>query len=185
MAPLGSGTRVLSTEQLAVEVASGAPLPELPSPVLLGFGEVLHAEAEFVGWRFRAADVIYEQYRPMATGLLTFGLSAVAAAIGNRRAMREAEQLAAPQWRALGLMPALATNQRLLVFQEGAWQSVWYSAIRQLLPRPAEQRLELIFEADAPYLLVGEWVPYLTVVITTVLAGGLGVDAVAAMLQIA
>ncbi len=34
-------------------------------------------------------------------------------------------------------------------------------------------RLELIFEDDPPYLLAGEWVPYLTVIITAVLADAL------------
>lgn len=82
-------------------------------------------------------------------------------------------------------MPLLATNQRLLAFHEGAWASVWYSAIRQIVPSLHDFRLELIFEDDPPYLLAGEWVPYLTVVIAAVLASHYGVDAVASILQTA
>lgn len=69
-----------------------------------------------------------------------------------------------------------------LRFHDGVWGSVWYSAIRQLIPHPAEGRLELLFEDDPPYLLVGEWVPYLTVVVTAVLAQVHGVDTVMTML---
>lgn len=185
MAPIPSRPRASSAKRLATYVAEGNPLPLLSSPMLLSAGEVLHAQLEAGGWRFNGVDVVYERRRMVAAGLVTFGVGAALTSIGNRRARHRAELLAAPQWRPLGFMPMLATNQRLLVFHEGAWQSVWYSAIRQLIPTPADGRLELVFEADAPYLLVGEWVPYLTVVITTVLAHGYGVDAVAAMLRVA
>lgn len=37
----------------------------------------------------------------------------------------------------------------------------------------------MTFESDPPYCLAGPWVPYLTVIVTTVLAGDRGVDAVA------
>lgn len=174
-----------AAKDLAAAVATGRPLPVLPSPVLLSRDEVLHAQLDGEGWRFHGVDVVYEQRRVVAAGIVTFGINAALTSIGNQGVRRRAEQLAAPQWRPLGFMPMLATNQRILVFHEGVWQSVWYSAIRQLRPIPTYGRLELVFEADAPYLLLGEWVPYLTVVITTVLAHSYGVDAVAAMLQVA
>jgi hypothetical protein len=183
MAPIGSDTRLPSAAQLAADVAAGQPLPLLSSPVLLGAGEVLHAEAVIAGWRFHAAEVVVEHRRLVGTGLFTFGVAAALNSIGGRRAREEAERLAAPRWRSLGSMPVLATNQRLLLLHEGAWASVWYSAIRQVLPRPGEHRLELVFEDDPPYLLAGEWVPFLTVVIVTVLARGYGVEAVAHMLR--
>lgn len=175
-----------AAEQLAAAVASGQRLPDLASPILLGAGEVLHAQVEASGWRFHAVDVVVEQRRLLATGgLLTFGMATAANSIGNWRARADAERLAAPQWRPLGAMPLLATNQRLLAFHEGAWASVWYSAIRQIIPSLHDFRLELIFEDDPPYLLAGEWVPYLTVIITAVLASSYGVDAVASILQTA
>ncbi len=171
-----------AAEHLATAIAAGHPLPLLPSPVLLAGYEALHAQLDAEGWRFHGVDVLYEQRRMAAAGLVTFGVSAALTSIGNRRARRRAEQMAAPQWRPLGPMPVLVTNQRLLVFHEGVWQSVWYSGIRQLIPNVTDHRLELLFEADPPYLLVGEWVPYLTIVVSTVLAQEYGVDAVATML---
>jgi hypothetical protein len=47
---------------------------------------------------------------------------------------------------------------------------VWYPAIRQLIPDLPSRRLEVRFDADPPYLLLGEWVPYLTVVLVATIA---------------
>jgi hypothetical protein len=161
-------------------------LPTLVSQVLLGPTEVLHAQVEASGWRFHGVDVVVEQRRILVLGgLLTFGIASAANSIGNRRARAEAQRLAAPQWRPLGSMPLLATNQRLLAFHQGEWASVWYSAISQINPSVDDCRVELIFEDDPPYVLAGEWVPYLTVIITAVLASNYGVDAVASILQTA
>ncbi len=46
----------------------------------------------------------------------------------------------------------------------------------------AERVTKKLQEDDPPYLLVGEWVPYLTVVVTAVLAQVHGVDTVTTML---
>ncbi len=172
-----------AAEDLAAAVAAGADLPRLASPVLLDAGEVLHASVEACGWRHHAAEVTVDQRRFLAMGgPIVFGLTAAASAIGNRRARADADRLAAPQWRPLGQLPILATNERLLVFFEGKWASVWYSAIRQMIPDMHYGGLQLIFEDDPPYALGGEWVPYLTVVLTTVMAHRLGVDSVASTL---
>lgn len=191
---MGSPTRTTSradhawaaAASLAAQLVAGGNLPTLTSAVALSSGEVLHGELIAEGWRFHGADVVVEQERLVAMGgLFTFGIAAVANSIGNRRAQVEAERLAAPQWRPLGSMPLLATSQRLLVLHEGEWASVWYSAIRQIIPSIDNCRLELIFEDDPPYLLAGEWVPYLTVIITAVLVERFGVDAVASIVQTA
>lgn len=183
---MGSSTRTTSqadhawaaAASLAAQVATGGGLPIVSRAVALSSGEVLHVELAVEGWRFHSVDVVVEQRRLLGMGgLVTVGIAAAANSIGNRRARAEAERLAAPRWRPLGSMPLLATNQRLLAFYEGEWASVWYSAIRQIIPSVDDFRLVVIFEDDPPYLLVGEWVPYLTVVITAALASYYGVDA--------
>jgi hypothetical protein len=164
---------------LAAAVSNGAALPELASPVLLEPGEVLHASVDATAWRFQALDVAYERQRLLAVGgPLVLGLTAAASAAANRRARADAERLAAPQWRPLGLVPILATSHRMLVQRAGAWGSVWYGAIRQLRPALPDHLLELYFEDDPPYALEGPSVPYLAVVLATVLADRLGSDAV-------
>jgi hypothetical protein len=53
---------------------------------------------------------------------------------------------------------------------------VWYDAIRELRPDLEAERLDLTFENDPPYCLAGPWAPYLTVVITTILALQRGIE---------
>lgn len=172
-----------AAERFAEDLSLGQALPVLPSPVLLECGEVLHAVGIATGWRYQALDVAYEQRRGFAIGgPILFGVTAAVTAGANRRARQDAARRAVPQWRPLGQLQLLATSHRLLVLHAGTWASVWYDAILQVRPVVGDGRVELIFEDDVPYALVGSWVPYLTVVLTTVLAERFGTSAVAAAL---
>ncbi len=163
---------------LATAVAAGSDLPTLASPALLDAGERLHADVPADGWRYHAVDVTYVAPRSTTLGgSLMCGLVAAGSAAGRRRARRDADALAAPQWRSLGALRVLATDRRLLVWYEGAWASVWYGAIRELRPALEIGRLDLSFDDDPPYCLAGPWVPYLTVVVTTLLAQHRGITA--------
>lgn len=181
----GFGSEWDAAVGLADELTAGRSLPVMPSPVLLEPGEVLHADLTAHGWRFHGVDVIYEEPHVIGIGgPFLFAVTAAAAATARRRAKAEAERLAAPQWRPLGLLRILVTDRRLLVLYQGAWASVWYVGIRQTHPAVHEQRLQLVFEDDPPYALAGPWVPYLTVVLSATLADQLGVDAVANALAV-
>ena len=70
------------------------------------------------------------------------------------------------------------------MWHEGAWASVWYHAIREIRPDLEAQRLDMTFDDDPPYCLAGPWVPYLTVIVTTVLARDRGITAVGDALQV-
>jgi hypothetical protein len=175
---IGSGWDVAVA--LAEGVADGAPLPVLPSTVLLDPDEILHADVGAFGWRFQAVDVFYEEPRVLAFGgPMLFAAASIGAASARRRARAEAERMAAPQWRALGELRVLATDRRLLVWFEGAWASVWYDGIRELHPDLVQCRVTMLFDDDPPYALAGPWVPYLAVILTACLAERRGVDAVA------
>lgn len=166
---------------LAGRLANGWPLPTVSSPALVDPGEVVHADVAAHGWRFHGLDVAYPQPRVLAFGgFLTLGVASVASAAARRRARLAAERFAAPQWRALGQLQILATDRRLLVLHEGAWAPVWYPAINQLRPRLDQRCLELFFEDDPPYAVAGEWVPYLSVVLTAALAMRAGAEVVGA-----
>lgn len=112
------------------------------------------ARTVVTGWRFESAEVGYEHRTLLFGGPVVFALSGLASMCGNRRARRAAERASAPQWRHLGVIEVLATVDRLLVWHGGSWCSVWYSAITSA--RQSDDRLELHFVADAPYLLVGD-----------------------------
>jgi hypothetical protein len=181
----GSGSEWDAAVALANQVAAGDGLPSIPSPVLLDTGEALHGDLSADGWRYDGADITYAAPRAVAIGgPLVFGLVAAGSAAARRRARQEAEALAAPQWRPLGELPILATDRRLVVWHEGAWSSVWYHAIRELRPDLEAHRLDMTFDADPPYCLAGPWVPYLTVIVTTVLARDRGVTAVGNALRV-
>ena len=173
------GSEWTTATDLADHIAAGGALPNIASLVLLDAGEVLHADLPAQGWRFHGADISYVAPHVVAIGgPLVIGLTAVGSALARRRARREAEALAAPQWRPLGALRILVTDRRLLVWHKGAWASVWYSVIRQFRPDLTAGRLDMAFESDPPYCLAGPWVPYLTVIVTTLLAGDRGVAAV-------
>ncbi|MFZ1489691.1 MAG: hypothetical protein WAS51_07100 [Ilumatobacteraceae bacterium] len=175
----GNGNAWDAAVDLANRVVEGDGLPSIPSPVLLNGGEVLHGDLTAEGWRFHGVDVTYEAPRAVAIGgPLMFGLVAAGSAAARGRARREAEALAAPQWRPLGVLRILAIDRRLLVWHEGAWVSVWYHAIRELHPDLEAARLNLTFDDDPPYCLAGPWVPYLTVIVTALLARDRGIAAV-------
>jgi hypothetical protein len=172
----GRGSEWDLAVELANRLADGGELPIIPSPVLLDAGEVLHGDVVADGWRFEDADVAYTAPRVVSVGgPLMFGFTAAGGAAARRRARREAEALAAPQWRPLGALRILATDRRLLVWYGGAWASVWYHAIREFRPDLEAARLDLTFDDDPPYHLAGAWVPFLTVIMTSVLARDRGV----------
>ena len=164
---------------LASHVAAKGELPVVPSPVLLDADEVLHGDLTAEGWRFHGADVTYAAPHAVALGgPVMFGLVAAGSAATRRSVRREAEALAAPQWRPLGGLRILATDRRLLVWHQGAWASVWYHAICEIRPDLEAAGLEMTFDDDPPYCLAGPWVPYLTVIVTTILARDRGIAAV-------
>ena len=152
---------------------------------MLDPGESLHADVPAEGWRYHAAYVTYSAPRAVAIGgPLMLGLVAAGNAVARRRARREAEARAAPQWRPLGLLRILATDRRLLVWHDGAWASVWYDAIRELQPDFEVGRLKTTFENDPPYCLAGRWVPYLAVVVTTALTARQGIEPTGAKFRV-
>lgn len=174
-----AGSEWAAAVELAERIASGGELPTIPSPVLLDAGEALHADLPAQGWRFHEAEVTYASPRVVAIGgPLMIGLTVAGSAVARRRARHAAEALAAPQWRPLDGLRILVTDRRLLVWHKGAWASVWYGVIRELRPDMALRRLDMTFESDPPYCLAGPWVPYLTVIVTTLLASDRGVGAI-------
>lgn len=107
------------------------------------------------GWRYESAEVSYDRRTLMVGGPVLFVLTGAISALRNRTARRAAETRAARQWRRLGLLTVLPTTDRLLVWHQDSWWSVWYSAVRQATCDGSQ--LELQFCGDiAPYLFIGD-----------------------------
>lgn len=119
-------------------------------------GEIL-ADLELTGFRYHAlCHVPYERRTLLVGGPILFAASATASAVGNRRRRAAAERLAAPQWRCLGPLRVLVTCDRLLVWHEGSWASVWFASVVDIEHDPANGTLDLYFADDPPYRFVGQ-----------------------------
>ena len=106
------------------------------------------------GWRYTGADVVYEQRTTLIGGPLLALTTGLLSTAGNSRRRHAAELEAAPRWRSLGWLDIIATSQRLLVFHQAAWWSVWYSAITHTF-YDGGSTLTLEFVFDPPYRLAG------------------------------
>lgn len=134
-----------------------------------------------VGWRFVGSEAAYERTTVVAGGPVLFGALAVASAVGNRRRRRQAERLAAPQWRPLGPIAVVVTGARLQALHEGAWASVWLDAVTAGRWHPGGDGITLFFADDPPYAFTGPWAGLLAAEIDRALAArrasGHGVEA--------
>jgi hypothetical protein len=116
-------------------------------------GEVAHIKAEALGWRWEPAEVTYDRNVLLFGGPVGLAVTGIVSTVANRRARRRAERAAAPAWRPLGQLVVIATDQRLLVWHQGAWWSVWYSAMTAIRLGGGPDEVELHFAADPPYRL--------------------------------
>jgi hypothetical protein len=160
-----------AAHDLANRLAEGHGLPRLTTDSL-GVGEAAHVRVNAHAQHFCAAEVEYEEH-----GLLAFGgfallaASAAVSAIGNRRRRAGAEAEASPQWRSLGPGGVLATNRRLVIGDPLAGVSIWYRAVRQVVPNLAERQLALHADGHHPIRVIGPWAPYLGVAVAYLVHG--------------
>ena len=118
--------------------------------------ETVYGEISAYGWRYHALDGIpYERNICLLGGGFGMVCTGLLSAVGNSRRRRQAEALAAPQWRSLGPLRIAYTSERLLVWHRQAWWSVWLAAVVGSRWDPVHEALDLFFEGEAPYRLVG------------------------------
>jgi hypothetical protein len=116
------------------------------------------------GWRYVGqADCAYERRAVLVGGPALLTACALASAIGNRRRRNAAQRAAAPQWRPLGALRVVATSERLLVWHQGSWWSVWLSTITDMTVDARAGALVLCFVDDAPYRFAGPGADHLAV----------------------
>ena len=171
MAPAGPPWRaddeIEAAQRLADALDHGGWLqPIAVADAPLDPGEEAYADMSVQGWRFHAIDVQYEHRTVMFGGPFLFAATGLASLVGNRRRHREAERIAAPQWRPLGLLRVAVTSQRLLVVHGGSWWSVWYSAVSAVRLAAEPNTVEVYFAADPPYRLSGTGVASVAVLVS-------------------
>jgi hypothetical protein len=110
------------------------------------------------------ADVEYSSGMFAAGGLLFTAAALATSAAVNASNRRKAEAASRPQWRSLGQLPVIVTNQRLLLLTE-QWTSYGYAGLLMVQPDPMSYGVVLHFEGAYPLMLHGPWVPWATVLI--------------------
>lgn len=162
-------------ERLYVQLERGEQLPTYrPQGLVLPPGEGAFKEIVAEYSRFYELSVQY----PGQSSLFVMGSPAfmAGAMIGkmfgdaaNRREARRLAEAAAPQWRFLGFLRVILTNQRLMVYvpDQYSWLSFWHSTLQEFRPNPAKFALELLYPDCAPILLRGPMVPWVSLALAS------------------
>lgn len=154
-------------------------------PAVLQSHTVMTAPGERILWqlqaeyrRFYGQNVTYGQGGFFALGppLFTIGMLA-GSAVANRSARRNAEALAAAQWREFQYAPVLVTDRRLLIHVNSQWLSFYYGALTAVYPEADQFTLVLDFEGTEPLRLEGPDVPTVAVLLLHCTQGPHAVEA--------
>lgn len=114
------------------------------------------------GWRYYGLDdVMYERRTLLFGGPVVMSIAALASGLGNRRRRRDAERLAAPQWRPLGPVFVEVWSDRLVVSRGDNSGTVWLASVIEVGANSTHDIVDLYFEADAPYRFEGADAPHL------------------------
>lgn len=153
----GAEDELAAADRLADALDNGGWLqPVAVADAPLDPGEAAYSAMAAHGWRYCAIDVPYEHRTLMFGGPFLFAVTGIVSVGATRRRRREAERLAAPQWRPLGALRIVVTSRRLLVRHGESWWSVWYSAVTTVRWTADPSAVEIHFASDPPYWLSGE-----------------------------
>jgi hypothetical protein len=118
----------LRAYQWAGALAGGSALPQEPSPVQLGPGEVSHARFAPVGVSgYFGEDTGYRSSYFLFGGPVGLAVTGAASLAYNASKKAEAQRAAIPRWHPLGTIEVVTTSQRLLLTGHGQVGSFWYA----------------------------------------------------------
>lgn len=155
-----------AAQMCRVLCAGGQPATLQSHTVMTAPGERILWQMQAEYRRFYGQDVTYGQGGFFAFGppLFTIGMLAGSAVV-NRSARKNAEALAAAQWREFQYSPVLVTDRRLVIHANGQWFSFYYGAITAVYPEADQFTLVLDFEGTEPLRLEGPDVPTASVLV--------------------
>lgn len=158
--------------QLRAALLSGYSAPQLqPIGLRLFPQEQLHAVAPLRHEIWCGMDVSYSQSTTAFGGPLMFATGLLVSAAGNARRRRQAERMAAEQWRFQGFCRTVLTNHRILAFSGNQWVSWDHGSIMELLPAPQQFTITVAFNGIEPLRLTGPGAPWLGVILAFLLFG--------------
>jgi hypothetical protein len=164
----------LRAYQWASSLAAGAPLPQEPSPIALGPGEVAHAVAPVSIMGFFGEDAQYRRSFLLVGGPVGLALTGAASIARNASKKAEAQRAAVPRWHDLGPADLLMTNQRLAASHGGQVESFWYAEAGPLawaVGRGNAPAIQLQPSGMPPLRFESTWAPLLYVFVHHLLDG--------------
>jgi curved DNA-binding protein CbpA len=163
----------LQADQLATALHRGATLPTMRTSMVLEPGEQYHFGAPVGVAAFHGADVDYNTgWLVAGRGLTGVAVTAGASMLYNSHQRRKAERAAAPQWRGYGVLPVHLTTNRLVIIEQGQFNTHWIKGgIAVFEPYFTQYRALLHPDGGNPIMLEGPAVPYLSVLVSVLLRG--------------
>jgi hypothetical protein len=157
-----------AARRLGEALAEGAVLrPRAMDDVPLSEGELGYADVRLDGWRYLALhEPVYERRTVLVGGPCLMAAGALASAVGNRRRRQAAKRASGPEWWPLGCLRVVVTGERLLIWHGEAWWSVWLSTVTRVDCDVVAGVMDLCFDADSPYRLVGPQVELVAVFVS-------------------
>lgn len=158
--------------RLIDKVSRGDRPDVIPPTVMVRQGETQYGALVAEAQAFFSTTVEYNTGGYGVSGGLLFVAAGMAAgAVRDSNAKRRAEAESMAQWRPLGRLSVAVTDQRLLLMIEGTWSVYHLRDLVSLQPELPHWALVLNFDGKPPLRLRGPWVPWLTVVITSIAFG--------------
>lgn len=154
--------------RLHAYLARGGCVEAIDSTFAGSPGEKIFGDVTLRYARYYGATAQYHYGQTVALGSLAFVLGAmVGNAVNRRRTRRNAERLAAPQWREHSMVRTVVTDQRLWCHVvDGRWLNFDYSAAVEVVPDVRQWHGDLFFQNSEPLRLAGLWAPWCAVVVT-------------------
>ncbi|MGH3663123.1 MAG: hypothetical protein ACRDT8_04520 [Micromonosporaceae bacterium] len=164
--------------QLYEHLMYGGELTELPpGAIRLEHDEVAYSDAMLGYARFYGTNVSYEQSSMLLLGSATFVAAGLAAnAIGNASARRQAEAMAAAQWREHANARTIITNRRLLCDHQGRWLSFWHDGVMEFQVDLSSWLFVLRYQVGEPLMLHGPAAPWFAVIAAKLVYGPRGLQ---------
>jgi hypothetical protein len=161
-----------SASQLRRSLLAGHPVPRLPpQTVRLLPGEVLHGDTQLRHEVWYGMDVTYTHSTFAFGGPVMFAAGLLASAAGNAHRRRQAEAMAAQQWRFHGHNRTMLTSHRVMAFASDRWVTWEHRAVVELWPAPQDFTFTLVFNGIDPLRLTGPGAPWFSVLLAFQLYG--------------
>ncbi|MFY1583458.1 hypothetical protein ACN267_03025 [Micromonospora sp. WMMD734] len=152
-----------STRRLIDHLRTGGQLIPIAPPLVTRDDEVAYTDIVVTTFAYYGAEVSWASGYAVQGGPLFTVFGILRGELNNSRARREAERMAAAQWRAEGDIRVVLTNQRLVLFFGSGVEVYWLEHLVSVTPAPDGLSVVLAFTGGVPLAFAGPWAPWLCI----------------------